>query len=224
MPFCEKCGSELEPEEKFCPNCGAKVMIRSNKENLADKIKEESTKISSNENVAGIVDKIKNIYFKEDNKLNLKRVALSIIVLFIVVSGINFITSMGHDVNVSGATFHIPSGYGESISGREGALEHYNKMDNVVCYERNGSNYNFFIIATKNVGNKKIDNIEKNGQYATINGKQGIIKNVELRPIWDFKKSKFIGFYDDVQFSYVENGQYICVATTDEASLNGIIK
>ena len=224
MPYCEKCGSELEPEEKFCPNCGAKVMIRSNKENLADKIKEESTKISSNENVAGIVDKIKDIYFKEDDTLNLKRVALSIVVLFVVVSGINFITSMGHDVNVSGATFHIPSGYGESLSGREGALEHYDKMDNVVCYERNGSNYNFIIIATKNVGNKKIDNIEKNGQYATINGKQGIIKNVGLRPIWDFSKSKFVGFYDDVQFSYVENGQYICVATTDEASLNSIIK
>ena len=204
MPFCEKCGSELEPEEKFCPNCGAKVMIRSNKENLADKIK--------------------NVYFKED-KLNLKRVALSIIVLFIVVSGINFITSMGHDVNIDGITFHIPSGYAESISGKQGALEHYNKMDNVVCYERNGSNYDFFIIATKNVGNKKIDNIEKNGQYATINGKQGIIKNVELRPIWDFKKSKFTGYYEnDVQFSYVENGKYVCVATTDDAYLKDIIK
>ena len=103
MPFCEKCGSELEPEEKFCPNCGAKVMIRSNKENLADKIKEESSKLSSNENVAGIADKIKNVYFKED-KLNLKRVALSIIVLFIVVSGFNFIMSMGHDVNIDGIT------------------------------------------------------------------------------------------------------------------------
>ena len=117
MPYCEKCGAELEPEEKFCPSCGAKVIIQFNKDNLADKVKEQSTKISSNENVVGIVDKIKNVYFKEDNKLNLKRVALSIIVLFIVVSGINFITSMGHDVNIDGITFHIPSGYAESISG-----------------------------------------------------------------------------------------------------------
>lgn len=224
MPYCEKCGAELEPEEKFCPSCGAKVIMQSNKENLAEKVKEQSTKISSNENVAGIADKIKNVYFKED-KLNLKRVALSIIVLFIVVSGFNFIMSMGHDVNIDGITFHIPSGYAESISGKQGALEHYNKMDNVVCYERNGSNYNFFIIATKNVGNKKIDNIEKNGQYATINGKQGIIKKAELRPIWDFKKSKFTGYYEnDVQFSYVENGKYVCVATTDDAYLKDIIK
>ena len=69
--------------------------------------------------------------------------------------------SMGYDVNIDGITFHIPSGYAESISGKQGALEHYNKMDNVVCYERNGSNYNFFIIATKNVGNKKIDDLCK---------------------------------------------------------------
>ena len=224
MPYCEKCGAELEPEEKFCPSCGAKVIIQSNKENLAEKVKEQSTKISSNENVAGIADKIKNVYFKED-KLNLKRVALSIIVLFIVVSGFNFIMSMGHDVNIDGITFHIPSGYAESISGKQGAVEHYNKMDNVVCYERNGSNYNFFIIATTNVGNKKIDDIERGGKHSTINGKQGIIKKAELRPIWDFKKSKFTGYYEnDVQFSYVENGKYVCVATTDDAYLKDIIK
>ena len=224
MPYCEKCGAELEPEEKFCPSCGAKVIIPSNKENLAEKVKEQSTKISSNENVAGIADKIKNVYFKED-KLNLKRVVLSIIVLFIVVSGFNFIMSMGHDVNIDGITFHIPSGYAESISGKQGALEHYNKMDNVVCYERNGSNYDFFIIATKNVGNKKIDDIGRGGKHSTINGKQGIIKKAELRPIWDFKKSKFTGYYEnDVQFSYVENGKYVCVATTDDAYLKDIIK
>ena len=62
MPYCEKCGAELEPEEKFCPSCGAKVIIQSNKENLAEKVKEQSTKISSNENVVGIADKIKNVY------------------------------------------------------------------------------------------------------------------------------------------------------------------
>ena len=82
----------------------------------------------------------------------------------------------------------------------------------------------FFVIATKNVGNKNIGDIEKNGKYSTINGKQGVIKKAELRPLWDIKKSKFIGYYDDVQFSYVENGQYICVATTDEAYLKDVIK
>ena len=224
MPYCEKCGSELEPEEKFCPNCGAKVMNQSNKEILADKIKEESTKISSNENVAGIVDKIKDIYFKEDNTLNLKRVALSIIVLFIVVSGINFITSMGYDVNIGGITFHIPSGYAESISGKQGALEYYDKMDNVVCYERNGSNYNFIVIATKNVGNKNIGDIEKHGKYYTIKGKQGVLQNVPLRPIWDVSKGKFVEFRDDVQFSYVENGQYICISSTNESYIRDVIK
>ena len=65
MPYCEKCGAELEPEEKFCPSCGAKVIIQSNKENLAEKVKEQSTKISSNENVVGIADKIKK--FKPKN-------------------------------------------------------------------------------------------------------------------------------------------------------------
>lgn len=224
MPFCEKCGSELEPDERFCPHCGAKVIIQSNKDNLTDKVKEQSTKISSNENVAGIVDKIKNIYFKEDNTLNLKKVALTIVILLIVVSGFNFIMSMGYDVTVGGMKFHIPSGYGESGSGNRGALEHYNRMDNVVCYERNGSDYNFFVIATKNVGNKNIGDIEKNGKYSTINGKQGVIKKAELRPLWDIKKGKFIGYYDDVQFSYVENGQYICIATTDEAYLKDVIK
>lgn len=224
MPFCNKCGEKLEDNEEFCHNCGAKVIIRSNKDNLADKIKEESTKISSNENVVGIVDKIKDIYFKEDNTLNLKRVALSIVVLFIVVSGINFITSMGYDVNVGGTTFHIPSGYGESVSGTNGALEYYNKMDNVVCYERNGSSYNFIVIATKNVGNKNIGNIESSGKYYTINGKQGVLQKVPLRPIWDFSRGKFVGFYDDVQFSYVENGQYICISTTNETYLKDIIK
>lgn len=89
--------------------------------------------------------------------------------------------SMGYDVNIDGIKFHIPSGYAESISGKQGALEHYNKMDNVVCYERNGSKYNFFIIATKNVGNKKIDDIERGGKHSTINGKQGIIKKLN----WD---------------------------------------
>ena len=36
--------------------------MQSNKENLAEKVKEQSTKISSNENVVGIADKIKNVY------------------------------------------------------------------------------------------------------------------------------------------------------------------
>ena len=48
MPFCEYCGSSLEDNAKFCPNCGAKLSITSPKVNFESKNNSNNTNTSTN--------------------------------------------------------------------------------------------------------------------------------------------------------------------------------
>lgn len=101
MPFCNKCGEELDSDEEFCPNCGAK-----------------------SKNYKGTDKKTTNKPNIIDTLMSKPKLILLLIVAIIVVGGVISLASNnssssgnyvgGHEVSIYGIPFNIPNGFEET--------------------------------------------------------------------------------------------------------------
>ena len=78
MPFCEKCGSQIDDDEQFCPNCGTK-----SKNSISSKKFCESCGKEVNENAVVCPNCGVSVKSKSKNKLNKKGILSAILSAFI---------------------------------------------------------------------------------------------------------------------------------------------
>lgn len=158
MPFCNKCGEELDSDEEYCHNCGAK----SKKYEGTDKT------------------------IKTTNKLNLintiiskpKLILLLIVVIIIVGGSIALISNNsssdgnyvgGHAVSIYGIPFNIPNGFEESYHtgpSSYGETVHFTNKNTQEGFEISVSTFKDLDLTGKHIKDKLNQN---------INGKKGVL-------------------------------------------------
>lgn len=158
MPFCNKCGEELDSDEEFCHNCGAK-----------SKNYKGTDKTTKTANKSNLIDTI----------IAKPKLLLLLIVAIIVVGGIIALTSNNsssdgnyvgeNEVVIYGIPFNIPNGFEESYhSGPSnyGETVDFTNNNTQEGFEIDVSTFQDLDLTGKHIKDKLNQN---------INGKEGVL-------------------------------------------------
>lgn len=219
MVFCSKCGHELDSDEKFCPNCGASCGDSIDK--VKDKLNyNKSTTInSSNDNKSRefhsdssskypeFDSKSDNHHTQSNKNLNSKGGGLNalfcivgVIVAVLLVFGLMSMFSGGDSiVTINGIDFNIPEGYSKDPSNTRDFIRGIESASNDDYYEaqvysKGKESIGILVVDGSNVNLNRIDG--KTVSYAGHKGKLGLN-------------------HATPSFTYLDNGKYIVVVSTD---------
>ena len=170
-----------------------------------------------------------------NSKFNIKIIAPIVAIIVIIFLAWCVMTAFsGTDIELDGQTFHIATKYSKSDLLAQKFTNEISdfKPDNVVYYMDNSTyNDDYFLIVTKNVGNKNLNDLGVSGEPLTVNGKQGVWGYYQsLNPQWGLSKNNEFylqGLEKLGCFSYVDDGVWVSIILGDDLfkeDLNNIIK